>query len=154
MDGKSRSDDLQFPSSFENCCFPNNLVYSNTNKYTFSPYINIETQRNDVTSGDILYFEIPINSYDIHQQAQDYFCSLQKCFKCITTVNEEEYHPYRNDSSAVSEYHYQESTENGRSDKYVEHDYDFTLGVENRVDESDNTESNFEIDEYTGEYFL
>lgn len=80
------------PSSntFQNYLFINNLLASNTNKCSHPTFDSLDNYRIEPSSSDVIYFEIPMDSNDFSQHAEEYFCSLQRCFRCYKGGNEKD----------------------------------------------------------------
>lgn len=107
---------------------------------------DMDSNRIEAPSSDILYFEIPMDSVDIRHHAQEYFCSLQRCFKCFKGGNEEETQINWIYPPAMSRnYEYiQEAEKDGEVENNFDHKFD------NSISEEDVTDISFEEEEFKG----
>lgn len=126
-------------------CFLNNLLTSNPNKYSF-PNFNSETVRPEIPPTDLVYFEIPLDSVDVRPHAQDYFCSLQKCFNSFTSINEENHPDWSHSSREYSADFTEEIGESGDAED------NFLLKWNTAISERVATDVSFEEDDFKGLY--
>lgn len=135
---------ITVPDTFENCYFINNFLGSDSSKYSCPSFRNSESSPTERSSGDFLFFEVPVDPLNIRQHAQDYLCSLQRSYKCFRPVNDEV--PVNWGSPEISRcYCYESPQENEKN-----LDENFGLGYNNVISDGDVTEINFEEDEFKG----
>lgn len=99
---------------------------------------------NEITPGSIMFFEFPMQSFDLHKESAEYFYP-QKGIKYFKAVDDNRYQTNWNDTYLTSKSFNQETVYDIEGDLNVGNNYEF----DERISEED-VDASFEEDEFKG----